>query len=718
MKRIMAFVILFMLLTSVAFAGKPKIGLALSGGGARGFAHVGVLKIIDELGIEIDYIAGTSMGAVVGGLYAIGYTAVEIEEILKGIDWDDIFTDEIKRKNFYIGEKRWNKQSNLYFYVKDNQYQPYRQGFIDGQNIITRLFKETFRYSHINDFNNLPIPFACVATDLLTGDMVVIDSGSLQEAMRASMSIPSLMSSFQLEGTLLIDGGIKMNLPAPLVRSMGADIVIGVLVGSDLRGIERLNNPVSVLDQTINIGITEQEKPALKDCDILIEPDLHGIFAADFNKLDEIIMAGENEISSKALSSLRSLSSESSSIKARRRLSEETSQTVKFKSFSVEGNNYLSSSKVREYTKLSIDGELTAEDILKGINSAYHSDLFEVVYPVIRSEDDDYHLIVKVRERPRAKVGLNLRYNETDQAIIGIIVEMRNKFGTNSSFLVGFSAGGQRELLVDYVKNYGREFGAYYRLFPYINEKRLYAYEGQERVSSSKSLEYGAVMGVGGYAFNRVIVEGFLFSFYNSLYRDISQDNISDKLFSSGFGLKLYYESLDDIDFPMSGAKILNKYNYSHEDYFSDFSYQKFSSLFQYYLPLSSTNSLATRFTYGSYFNENHPGYDPFYVGGMDSFLGLSRRERSASIVKIVSLSSRSKVKKNVFLDLQLNMANLGEVDTWTIDDRTVFGGGLTIGVRSLLGPLRFGIGITDTKKINTYLSLGYDYDAFEFSRR
>lgn len=732
--KIKPIITLFLLMISLSLHGESaKIGLALSGGGARGFAHIGVLKVFDEIGLKIDYLAGTSMGAVIGGLYAIGYSAEEIENIvLHEIEWDNVFFDTIRRSDYYVGNKRWNNYYNFSFLLSDSFSPQLPQGFVSGNRFLNIFFRYTYHYSHISDFNDLPVPFSCIATDLLTGETVVINYGSLHEAMRASMSVPSIFEPFFFRERYLIDGGIKMNLPAPVVQEMGSDYVIGVKVTSGLRPKERLTNPVLVFDQSLNISSTDRTIQHLDYCSLVIEPDLEGLTATDFNRIPEIIRAGENAARAQLPELLRIAEQQKTTQQRESALNEGTGKkrhreahllatlpdSLMIDRIIVEGNEHISSSKVREFSNLKTDTPLTKMDIIDGTTRAYNSNLFNQIYPVIRQTDDGYDLIIKVTEKTRGSIGINFRYNDRDDLILSSIGELHNYLGSNSSLFVGLSIGGIREILFDYVKNFGREWGVYFRVFPYLNEHTLYFYnEEQEKTASSKSLEYGSLLGLGAFGLDRFIIESYLFSYYKFLYRDIA-DHEESKFFSTGIGLKFYTESLDDVVFPMSGNQLLIKYSFADDNFFSDASYKKIYGRLQSLLPLFRNSSLRMQFEYGSFFDDQAVVFDPFYIGGFDSFLGMQPYEKSAPIIKVFTVSNRFEPFRNIFFDLQFNIANTGQYDLWSIDDSTLIGGGIKAGYRSIIGPLRGGLGINRRGKVHSYISLGFDFDPFEFSRR
>lgn len=276
---------------------RPRIGLVLSGGGARGAAHIGVLKVLRKLRIPIDYIAGTSMGAVVGGLYASGVTAQALESDLLHINWVQAFSDDPVRRDVPF----FNKEGSLDPLVKlslgyRNGHIILPQALIDGQNLSADLRALTSPVAGVSDFDRLPIPFRAVATDVDTGTMVVLEQGDLARAIRASMAVPGVFAPVQIGGHLLVDGGLVRNLPIDVVRAMGADVVIAVDIGSPLLQRSALDSVLGVSSQALRI-MTQQNTAAqlatLHAGDIAIYPQLGDISFADFSSGAQAIARGE-----------------------------------------------------------------------------------------------------------------------------------------------------------------------------------------------------------------------------------------------------------------------------------------------------------------------------------------------------------------------------------------------------------------------------------------
>ncbi|HHK2642614.1 TPA: patatin-like phospholipase family protein [Pseudomonas aeruginosa] len=297
MRRLLLVLLLLLPLSALAAEARPKIGLVLSGGAARGLAHIGVLKALDEQGIQIDAIAGTSMGAVVGGLYASGYTPAELERIALEMDWQQALSDAPPRKDVPFRRK----QDDRDFLVKqkisfrDDGTLGLPLGVIQGQNLAMVLESLLVHTSDNRDFDKLAIPFRAVSTDIATGEKVVFRKGHLPQAIRASMSIPAVFAPVEIDGRLLVDGGMVDNIPVDVARDMGVDVVIVVDIGNPLRDRKDLSTVLDVMNQSITLMTrknSEAQLATLKPGDVLIQPPLSGYGTTDFGRVPQLIDAG------------------------------------------------------------------------------------------------------------------------------------------------------------------------------------------------------------------------------------------------------------------------------------------------------------------------------------------------------------------------------------------------------------------------------------------
>jgi len=279
---------------------RPKVGLALSGGGARGLAQIGILKVLEREKVPIDFIAGTSMGGVLGGLYAMGYSAEELEKIVRKLDWNDLLTDTPPRLSLLLSQRE-EKEGSL-FQFRLNGLKPHIPTALTSGQKLTNLFTELtlrakltsrwFQQPYLS-FDNLKIPFRAVTTDLVSGERVVLDSGDLVQALKATMAVPLAFSPVESEGRLLVDGGLVDPIPVEVVRRMGAEVVIAANTVSSLLPAEKIKNPLDVANQATSIMSLRRQKEELSKADLVITPDLSGFSSVDFNRADQLIAIGE-----------------------------------------------------------------------------------------------------------------------------------------------------------------------------------------------------------------------------------------------------------------------------------------------------------------------------------------------------------------------------------------------------------------------------------------
>nr|MBA3608394.1 patatin-like phospholipase family protein [Chthoniobacterales bacterium] len=288
-RSLFVFALLFahLSLFSHSLGARPKVGLALGGGGARGVAHIGVLQALEELNIPVDYIAGTSMGAVVGGLYASGMSPGEIEEHFREADWRYLLSNASPRESepFRGKQRDFDLDQNVELGFSRSGEVQVPEGLVAGRKLLVNLRELTLPVRGIEDFDRLPIPFRAIATNIETGEKVVLAHGNLAEAMRASMAVPGVFSPYRIGGKILVDGGLTSNLPVETVQAMGADIVIAVDVSPVLLGAEKLDSVLSVTNQMLDIMIGQNKAAELQRLaarDILIRLEMPGASSADF----------------------------------------------------------------------------------------------------------------------------------------------------------------------------------------------------------------------------------------------------------------------------------------------------------------------------------------------------------------------------------------------------------------------------------------------------
>ena len=299
MKKTVAFLLIVAITLFAENNKRTKIGIALAGGGALGFAHIGALEVIDSLGIPIDFVAGTSMGGLVGGFVAMGYSPKEIENVvLNQINWESLFNDSPSREELPFIEKETRAKEQLVLKLANNYIPQLPEGLIYGQSILTTLLKFTTPFETIKNFNDLPIPLKVVAVDLVSGKEVVLDKGSLAYAMRSTMSIPTVFSPTDYTNKLLIDGGVVNNFPVDVVKKMGADVVIGLNLTSPSKGKDELHDLMSILNRTMDIPRFNILNKNIRLSDIYIPQNVDGFTPGDFvpEKITQLIARGKKAV--------------------------------------------------------------------------------------------------------------------------------------------------------------------------------------------------------------------------------------------------------------------------------------------------------------------------------------------------------------------------------------------------------------------------------------
>ncbi|BFM42655.1 patatin-like phospholipase family protein [Flavobacterium sp. CFS9] len=401
---------------------RPKIGLVLSGGGAKGFAHIGVLKVLEEAGIKIDYIGGTSMGSIIGGLYASGYNASQIDSIFKKTNFDELINDYIPRssKNFY-----GKKNDELYAVVLP--FSKFRIGIPEalskGMYNYNLLSDLTRNVRHVRDFNQLPTPFLCIGTNIETGEEVLLNKGNLVQAMMASSAFPSLFTPVEIDGNLLVDGGVVNNYPIKEVRNLGADIIIGVDVQDDLMNRKNLKNATKILVQITNLQSIDKMKSKIKDTDVYIKPDIRDYGVISFDKGEEIIRKGE-EAAFAVYERIKSLTDEAHFYKKPKL--KIASDTLQIKEINSENLENYTKEYIRGKLRFKPGSTITYNDLKRGINNLNATQNFSTISYCLQPDDQQDDLDIVLKENPtQTFLKLGLHYDGLYKS--GILLNLTHK---------------------------------------------------------------------------------------------------------------------------------------------------------------------------------------------------------------------------------------------------------------------------------------------------
>ncbi|WP_337251763.1 patatin-like phospholipase family protein [Maribacter halichondriae] len=364
-----------------------KVGLVLSGGGAKGLAHIGALKVIEEAGVKIDYIGGTSMGAIVGGLYAAGYSATELDSIFRNTDFATLIQDNLPRgaKSFYEKEVSEKYALTLPFNKFRISFPPAYSG---GQSIYNELVRVLYHVKDVSDFSKLSIPFLCIATDVETGEEVLLDRGYLPEAILASGTLPSLFEPAAMGDRVLIDGGVVNNYPIEEVKNMGADIIIGVDVQQGLRNREALLSATEILLQINNYRTAVAMEEKSKMTDIYIKPEIGDYSVVDFNSGKQIIENGEIAAREK-FDALKEISQQQNR-EGKLVKYVVPKDTLIVKQLVLKGNENYTRGYVKGKLRFDLDKKITFEKLQQGISNLSATGNFKTIrYELLSNKDKE-----------------------------------------------------------------------------------------------------------------------------------------------------------------------------------------------------------------------------------------------------------------------------------------------------------------------------------------
>ena len=757
--RTKIFIVLLVLLISFKFVltqetdsiKKPKIGLVLSGGAAKGLSHIGVLKVLEEVGITPDYITGTSIGAVVGALYALGYSAKEISQMNANTDWEFLLSDRIYLNEVVFEEKYEYKRYIFGIPIRNYKFK-LPSGVIEGQQL-EKFFADIMWPPLENEnFDSLPIPFHCMSVDLISGKTIEFESGNLSESVRASMSIPSLFTPESIDTMLLIDGGIIRNFPVNEVKEMGADLVIGIYVGFDDKVTkEDLFSLSDVLSRaTVFYGIFDS-KEQMEQVYILIEPDMKDFRAVDFTKSTQIEVLGE----------VAALEIKEDLYKL--------SERYNLKYAPVKKINYPDKIYIKEIKVINerpfvpdkfIIGRsgikegsfVSKEDLSEAVDKVFGTQYFKkVTYSLDDLNDSTYRLIFKVKERTRAF--LNLAANYDNQYGPGLITNLtlRNYITPASRATVTFNISENPDARIDINKYIGKKeriMDNYY--FNWYQDKNSLIDKGIN--IGSYKLNH-MIAGVGGkYSISENQQVGLL-GFYE-IYKINPIDNLNNYLqvesFESyshkGFAYKLYYNinTTDNKFFPHQGVKfdIYYKYNFktkvsydineidkermnniaffteeSNDFYMTFFNFEMYNTFNKLTLSTVASAGISSEASAGIG-NFNLGGYHSVQRFGYISFVGMKDSEAIVPNFGILRLGIDLEIIPKVFLTSKANIGFYTQskddmVDFVLTSSLKSYLKGYSAGVRAntIIGPINILYGDNDFDgEIRWYISIGYPF--------
>ncbi|MCL9808252.1 patatin-like phospholipase family protein [Flavobacterium luminosum] len=707
---------------------KPKIGLVLSGGGAKGLAHIGVLKEIEKAGIKIDYIGGTSMGAIIGGLYACGFTAHELDSIFSDLDPDAIIQDFIPRTN-----KTFYEKHNDEVYAVTLPFQNFKisvpKGFSKGLYNYNLFSKLTHNYRHVRDFNQLKIPFLCIATDVETGKEVVFREGSLPMCLAASGAFPSLFSPVEIDGRFYVDGGVVNNFPVEEVRKMGADIIIGVDVQDGLKNINDIGGATGVLVQISNFNTVEKMEEKKKLTDIYIKPDIKGFTVISFDQGQEIIKNGE-EAARKISAQLKALGTNYETVSQRK----SRSDSLYVSGISIQGYKNYTRSYFLGKLRLKSWNNISYDDLNNGVNNLNATQNFTSIKYKLANDGEYDVLTFDVEENPvKTYLKLGVHYDDLFKSSALVNITKKNLFVKNDlgyiDFIIGDNTRYNLEYYIDNGFNWSFGFKSDFDQFSKASKTDFKNGTVLESINKeSIDLDYKLVSNK-LYA-QTIFAQKFLLGaglghdFYDISSNDLPTYNkyIDYSSYYSLFGF-LKYDSFSNKYFPKNGWYFFG--DFQHTFYSTDYN-RDFSPFYllkadmayvrTFFKKISVKIQSEGGFTIGERIN---PMYD-FVLGGygfhkfanFGSFFGYNFLDLSGDSYVKGSINLDCEFIKKNHVNFTANLSNIGNrifaSNEW-ISKPNYTGYALGYGLETLLGPLEIKHSWSpDTRKHYTWFTVGF----------
>ncbi len=725
-------IIIFCLLSTafaqpIVEAKHERVGLVLSGGAARGLAHIGVLKALEEQGVAIDAIAGTSMGAVVGGLYAAGYSIAELEQLATELDWQQALSDAPPREDIPFRRK----QDDRDFLVKqklsfrDDGTLGLPLGVLQGQNLAVLLEKLFARAGAVDDFDDLPIPFRAVAADISTGEAVVFSHGHLALAVRASMSIPAVLTPVEVDGRLLVDGGISNNIPVDIARSMGVDRVIVVDIGSPLASTESLQTVFNILNQSVALLTrrnSEAQLATLQQQDILIQPELAGFGITDFARAQGMMDAGY-----RAADALQwRLVALSQPLQEQPRLPSNQKKTKKkpvISAVRIQNTSKVGDEVVRYYIRQKIGEPLDVEQLQKDMGTLYGLEYFDRVEYRLQAEEGGNALVINATDKRSGtdylRLGLNLSDDLRGDSVFNIGASFRmnglNRLG--GEWLSRVQLGDHQELYTEFYQPL--DVGSRYFVSPWLHGevRNIKFMEERDPIAEYRLQRFRYGVNVGRQISTNAEIRFGVGSGWGNADVRIGEPDLPDFSFKEGYyNLQYAFDSLDNVNFPTRGEELRASALQHATELGSDERYRQW--LVELNKPFNwGANTWIVGGRYARTLDAKELVTSSYQIGGAQQLSGYRENALAGQNVSIGRLiyyrrltpvrafSLGLPVYAGVSLERGRVWNQINDLDSGYINAMSVF-----VAVDTPLGPLNLSYGVNDDDENALYLNLGRSF--------
>jgi NTE family protein len=735
----MRFIFLFILiikLTSFTFSAhaRDKIGLVLSGGGAKGTAHIGVLKVLEQHNIPVDYVVGTSIGAYVGGMYALGYDVDKIESIMLAMTWSDGYSDFISRESLSYASKQHRDRYNLSIRLgySDGEFKV-PHGLLLGQSAYQILQLSTDTVSSFTSFDELAIPYRAVASDIATAQMVVLDSGSINQAMKASTAVPGIVAAVVIEGKTLVDGGITNNMPIDVVKKMGADIVIAVDIGSPLAPQSELTSTVSVLNQLSTIltnNTSLAQKALLTDKDVLLRPAIDDLSTTDWSVMPQALVLGEQEANVKSAALMKLSISDNDyqtyqnqkKLKAKKWFDELPTQIIEIK---ISNNSKVENDIIAKHFAVEVGEELTKDALDLAIDRVYALDKFEQVTVEFNDTKKGRVLVLFTQAKSWGPnyfdFGFNFKTDFSDRSITSLnmsylVTDINNMGG---HWLNEVELGWETLLASEFYQPLNKHHDFYSRA------RVAFAQDKWDKTSTRPEVindYYVGKLALGyNYSYNGIIELGAI-----AETGDISLDAPETNEFdyeTYGSFLTFGYDTLNSINFPTEGNKLLIEVQWLNDKYSPSLSASEDdkSLVFTFdwrgaigfqghtFVGITSFATVDNKTEYSVHVSElggflNLSGYQ------QDELVGVHKAFAAVAYQYDLGRDIPGGSGLPIYLGASLEAGNVWEVNETVKYSDVIHSGSIYFGTDTSFGPAVLGIGFASGGEYSFFLSLGKNW--------
>ncbi|MBT8402794.1 MAG: patatin-like phospholipase family protein [Gemmatimonadetes bacterium] len=674
---------------------RPRIGLALSGGSAKGLAHVGVLRVLEREGVPVDVVAGTSMGSIVGGLHAIGVTPDSLAALAVGLDWNSLFTDRVERNRLTPDQRAFDARTVLSLPFSEGRVR-LPSGAVEGTAIGRLLARLTWPVAGVRDFGAFPRPFVAVATDLDTGEAVPLTGGVLADALRASMAIPGAIEPYSVGGRLLIDGGLSRNLPAEDARALGADVVICSDVSEPLGSAGESMSFVDVLMQTVAWSTTASTRAQRAACDVLIEPDTEGLATLDFGAAREWIARGE-AAAEMVLPRLRAIAEAMGSVPSPGAAAA-LSDSIRITALRIDaGGDEAAAALIRRTLGLANDSIVGADRLDAVLEDLAATGLVGPVRYRIDPLGEGAELELATSGRRGDQVGLGFRYDDRQRAALLFTATLFDRIQYGSATRLDLRLGEELQWRASYLS--GRALTGTVSVGAEVGwaQSPLDVYEGGLRISRAE-VEVASAALLLGLAADRASIAALELRGERAVEStSVAIVDASESVWLGSASLFVLRETFDQADFPRTGARLYlrSEVGLSTAAEGGGFSHHVLDVRGRF--PVTARASLLAEAHLGYAEGRDVPLHRAFFMGGdhpsplfgptQPTFAGLPTQSESGLALQLFRAGIQVEPLNERFVRLWVDAGEARPV--WRVDPGSwSWGWGLSIGTASLAGPL------------------------------